>query len=317
MDPRRTMAEVGEFALIDALRSRIPLGTDVLLGPGDDAAVLSMPHGHVVACADMLVESVHFRRDWSGPVDIGVKAAAQNLADVAAMGARPTGLLLSLAVPASTPVGWMLDLVDGVVMEARRAGASLIGGDLASSDAAVVAVTALGTLEGRPPVTRAGAHVGDVVALAGVTGIADAGLAVLTRGFGSPRAAVSAHRRPVPDYDAAMRAATHATAMIDTSDGLLADASHIARASGVTLAIHRDCLVIADVVAQVASALGADPWPWVLAGGEDHAFLATFSSAAEVPQGFHVIGEVLAPGDAPVLVDGMTLDIRAGHEHFR
>lgn len=317
MDPRRTVSEVGEFALIDALRSRIPLGADVLLGPGDDAAVLTIPDPQVVACADMLVESVHFRRDWSGPVDIGVKAAAQNLADVAAMGARSTGLLLSLAVPGTTPVGWVMDLVDGVVMEARRAGAHLIGGDLASSESAIVAITALGTLEGRAPVTRAGAGVGDVVALAGTTGVAEAGLAVLTRGFASPRAAVSAHRRPTPDYDAALRAASHATAMIDISDGLLADAAHIARASGVTLALRRESLVVADVVTQVASALGVDPWPWVLAGGEDHAFLATFRSAADVPEGFHVIGVVTTPGEAPVLVDGAALPMRSGHEHFR
>lgn len=316
MDPRLTVAKVGEFALLDALMPRIPRDERVLLGPGDDAAVLTASDGRVVACADILIESVHFRRDWSGPVDIGVKAAAQNLADIAAMGAQPTGLLLSLAIPGDITVGWVTDLIDGVVMEARRAGASLIGGDLARSDNVVVAITALGDLLGRPPVTRSGAQVGDVVAMAGITGLSAAGLAVLTRGFASPRAAVTAHRRPVPDYDAALRAAASATAMIDVSDGLLADAGHIGRASGVTLALTREALEVADVVTQVASALTADPWPWVLTGGEDHAFLATFPSNAAVPEGFRIIGQVTPVGEAAVLVDGQVPTLRGGHDHF-
>ncbi len=273
-----TIAEVGEFALIRAVTQVLPTAGHVLVGPGDDAAVLAAPDRRVVATTDILVENVHFRCDWSGPYDIGRKAAAQNLADVAAMGARPATLLLAFAAPGSLPVAWAIELARGFAAEAARAGAVVAGGDMARSAAIVLSVTALGDLEGRTPVLRSGARPGDVVVLAGTTGASAAGLALLTAG---PPALVEVfadlvalHRAPLPSYDAALSlAAAGATAMIDVSDGLSSELSHLAEASGVALHIHP--LFPGVRLMQAAAALGADPQQWLLGGGEDHAFLAT------------------------------------------
>ena len=157
---RETVGELGEVGLIAAITERLAGGADVVLGPGDDAAVVRTPDGQVVASTDLLVEGVHFRRDWSEPLDVGHKAAAQNLADVVAMGARPTALLVGLAAPADLPASWALALADGLSAEAALVGAAVVGGDVVAADQVVIAVTALGSLDGRAPVTRAGAKVG-------------------------------------------------------------------------------------------------------------------------------------------------------------
>jgi thiamine-monophosphate kinase len=194
--------------------------------------VVSTPDGRVAASVDLLVDGRHFRRDWSTPYDIGRKAAAQNLADIAAMGAVPTALLVGLAAPADLAAFWAERFADGLREECELVGAGVVGGDVVRSEVLLIAVTALGDLQGRAPVTRAGARVGDVVAVAGRLGWSGAGLAALRRGFRSPKVVVDAHRRPEPPYAAGpLAAVAGATAMIDTSDGLVADLGHVATAS--------------------------------------------------------------------------------------
>ena len=160
-----TVGDLGEFGLIAAVVARFRVTPDVLLGPGDDAAVVAAPDGRVVASTDLLVEGRHFRRDWSSAREIGRKAAAQNLADLVAMGARPTALLVGLGAPPDLPADWATGFADGLAEECALVGATVVGGDVVRSDAVVVAVTALGDLEGRAPVTRSGARPGDVVAV--------------------------------------------------------------------------------------------------------------------------------------------------------
>ncbi len=235
----RSVAGVGEFGLIDRVTARLSYGPTVLLGPGDDAAVVAAPDARVVASTDVLVEGRHFRRDWSGAYDIGRRAAAANLADVVAMGADPTALLVALCVPAGLSAGWVEELADGIGAEASGVGASVVGGDMSASPTLTIAVTALGDLAGRAPVSRAGARPGDLVALAGRTGYAAAGFTVLSRGFRTPRLLVEAYRRPEVPYPAGPLAARlGATAMIDVSDGLLADLGHVAKASGVAIDVR-------------------------------------------------------------------------------
>jgi thiamine-monophosphate kinase len=312
-----TLAGLGEHGLVAALRGRFPSTPAVLLGPGDDAAVVSAPDARVVASTDLLVEGRHFRRDWSAARDVGRKAAAQNLADIVAMGARPTALLVGLGAPAELPVAWALELADGLAAECAEVGATVVGGDVVAADRVTVAVTALGDLEGRAPVTRSGARPGDVVALAGRLGWAAAGLAVLGRGFRSPRVLVDAHRVPVPPYDAGIAAAlAGASAMIDVSDGLVQDAGHLAASSRVRVSLRSDALEVGGPVAEAAAAFNADPLVWVLTGGEDHALLATFPAEAVLPQGFQVIGQVEA-GEPEVLVDGAAHDGAGGFDHYR
>jgi thiamine-monophosphate kinase len=315
-----TVGERGEFGLIADVVGRLTRGDGVLLGPGDDAAVVAAPDGRVVATTDVLVEGRHFRRDWSSATDIGHKAAAQSLADVAAMGAVPTALLVGLGTPADLPIAWVLELADGLREESALVGASVVGGDVVRSEAVLIAVTALGALEGRDPVTRSGARPGDLVAVAGRLGWAAGGLAVLQRGFRMPRVLVEAHRRPVPPYSLGPLAArSGATSMCDVSDGLLADLGHVAVASAVAVDLDPAAFTVTPQLRDAGAALGVDPLEWVLGGGEDHALVATYPGGGVLPEGFVVVGRVLETGAAQpgtVLVGGAAWAGPRGHTHF-
>ncbi|MGZ5405059.1 MAG: thiamine-phosphate kinase [Nocardioides sp.] len=308
-----TVAEVGEFALIDALTPLFEQGEHVLVGPGDDAAVLRVRTGHVIVSTDLMVEGRHFRRDWAEADDVGHRAAAQNLSDINAMGGRATSLTIGLAAPADLPAQWALDFARGFAEECALVGASVVGGDLTRADQLMVAATVIGSCT-VSPVLRGGAEVGDVVALTGRQGWAAGGLAVLGRGFRSPRVLVEAYRRPQPPYDAGPVAAeAGATSMIDISDGLLAEARHLADASGVAIDVRREAFEVAEPLVAVGSALGADPLGFILGGGDDHALLATFP-AGSVPAGWQVVGTV-AEGSG-VTVDGAEYDGTTGWTHF-
>lgn len=320
-----SVGELGEFGLIRELTSRITRTPAVRLGPGDDAAVVATPDQRVVATTDTLLEGRHFRRDWSTAYDVGRKAAAQNLADIAAMGAVPTAVLLGLVVPAELPATWAVELMDGVCDECQVAGAGVAGGDVVRGDVITVSVTALGDLCGREPVTRTGARPGDVVAVTGWLGWSAAGHAVLSRGFRSPRAFVEAHRRPEPPYAAGPDgAALGATAMTDVSDGLIADLGHIAQGSKVWIDINSKTLDVPAQMADIGQAVGVDPLQWVLTGGEDHAIVAAFPPDTKLPARWRRIGEVMATrvrggaaaGQPRVTVDGAAWDKAAGWDHF-
>jgi thiamine-monophosphate kinase len=281
--------------------------------------VLPAPDGRTVVSTDLLIEGRHFRRDWSSAADIGVKAAAQNLADIAAMGAAPTALLLGLAVPADTAVAWVLELVGGLLAECQRAGAVLAGGDVTSGDTVMLGITAVGDLAGRPAVTRSGARPGDMVAVSGVPGRSAAGLSLLEAGVdpagGELADLVAAHRRPQPDYPAGVTAAdAGATSMIDVSDGLVADLGHVAAASRVCISLRSASLTDAGLAA-AAAVLRADWRQWALSGGEDHVLAASFPPDAGVPQAWTVVGEV-REGNG-VLVDSRPWRGRGGWDHFR
>jgi thiamine-monophosphate kinase len=299
-----TVAQAGEFPLIARLQELFPQGEQVLVGPGDDAAVLRIRNGHVVVSTDLLVEGRHFRRDWASAVDIGHRAAAANLSDVNAMGGRAHSLTIGLAAPPDLPAQWALDFAAGFAEECALVGASVVGGDLTSADSVVIAVTVIGGCA-QAPVLRSGAGPGDVLGLCGRQGWAAAGHAVLARGFRSPRVLVDAYRRPEPPYDAG-------PAMIDISDGLLAEAGHLAEASGVAIDVHRDAFEVAEPLQAVGAALGADPLEFILGGGDDHALVATFSG--DVPEGWLAIGNV-AEG-AGVTVDGAEYDGPTGWTAF-
>ena len=317
VDP--ALGDVSEGAILRAILARTAPGTYTLLGPGDDAAVVAAPSGSVVATTDTLVHGPDFRLAWSNGYDLGWKAAAVNLADVAAMGARPTALLVALAVPRDLRLSFVESLADGLreACAALAPGCAVVGGDLTVSDVLTVAVTALGDLEGRTAVTRDGARPGDKVAIAGELGHAARGLAVLFGRFrdgdvpvaidpamlaAGERAAVSAQLRPSPPIGLGPVAATAgATAMMDVSDGLALDARRMAAASEVTIALDR-------------ALLGTDP-ERAIAGGEDHALLATFPDGV-LPPGFRVIGEVRVRGDDDLLCDDRPVDI-SGWDPYR
>ena len=311
-----TIADLGEFGLIAEIAAGLPRGPRTIVGIGDDAAVVTAPDGRVVATTDLLVEGRHFRRDWSGPADVGAKAAARNLADVAAMGAVPVCVLVGFGAPGDLPLAWARELVAGIADECARAGATVVGGDTSGAEAIVLAVTALGDLAGRDPVTRSGARPGDVLAIAGVLGDSAAGLALLEAGLAGPASLIAAHQRPRPPYAAGPEAARlGATAMIDVSDGLLADAGHVAEASGVLIDIDAALLPGGPELAAAAAALGRPgPLDWVLTGGEDHAFAATFPPGVSLPARWTVVGQV-RDGQG-VYVNGQAYTGTAGWNHF-
>jgi thiamine-monophosphate kinase len=293
-DSVQTLRQIGEFGLINRIARAAVQGPAVLLGPGDDAAVLAAPDGRVVACTDVLVEGRHFRRDWSSGYDLGRKAAAQNLADIAAMGAVPTALLVGLVAPGDLPVRWAVDLAAGLADESAQVGASVAGGDTTRGDFIVVAVSALGDLQGRAPVTRALARTGEVVAYAGELGWSACGLGLLRAGLDGPAEALARHRAPRPPYAAGPAAArAGASAMIDVSDGLLADLGHIAEESAVAIDLDPAAFPVPDELRSAAKELGVDPLSWILTGGEDHALVACFPRAAVLPTGFRAIGTVV------------------------
>ncbi|ONH33786.1 thiamine-phosphate kinase [Pseudofrankia asymbiotica] len=310
------VADLGEFGLIRAITARFPGGGELLIGPGDDAALLAAPDGRVVATTDLLLEGRHFRRDYSSGYDVGRKAAAQNLSDVVAMGARPTGLLLGLAAPGDLPVAWVLRLADGLRDECAEVGAVIAGGDVSSADRVILAITALGDLGGAEPVRRSGARPGDRVVLAGRLGWAQAGLELLGVGADGPTGLLDAHRRPEPPYAAGRAlAAAGASAMCDVSDGLLADVGHIATASGVRVELRSAAFDIAEPLRAAAERLAADPLRWVLTGGDDNAFVACLPPSCAPPAGTRLIGEITE--GSGVLVDGTPYEGAQGWDHYR
>jgi thiamine-monophosphate kinase len=316
-DSGGTLQDVGEFGLIARITGGDNgTGPGVLIGPGDDTAVVLSPDGRVAVTCDLLIEGRHFRRDWSTPIDIGRKAAAASLADVAAMGGVATSLVVGLGAPGDLPASWAVSCAAGIREEAALVGAVLVGGDVVEAPQIVISVTALGDLQGRAPVLRSGARAGDVLAIAGRIGWSGAGLALLSRGFKSPKVLVDAHRFPQPPYEQGPLAAiAGATSMIDISDGLVADARHVAEASGVHVEIDTSDWQIPGPMQDAAAAYNVDPREWMLTGGEDHALLATFATVAAVPAGFTVIGRIVA-GEAGVSVDGVEREAVGGHRHF-
>lgn len=329
----------GEAALLARMLPHLRLGAEVELGPGDDAAVVRLPSPRLVVTTDSLVEGHDFLRHATTARWIGHKAAVQNLADVAAMGARPLALVVAISAPADTPAAVFEELTIGLSARAEADGASIVGGDLGRADQLMVTVTAMGTLpEEQRAITRSGALPGDVLAIgAPRLGRSAAGLALvlgrrallktadsgrptlMLSGIQDPSAAehVRWHDAPDPDLSLGWTGGRAAHAMMDLSDGLVRDGGRLARASGVTIDLDRGALA-SDVaqLAGLAAELGADPWEWVLHGGEEHAMLATFATE-ELPPGFRAIGRVLppAPQGPGVLLGGVPIE-GEGFDHF-
>jgi thiamine-monophosphate kinase len=317
-----TLGAIGEVATLGRIFPRLPAAASALLGPGDDAAVIAAPDGRFVVTTDMMIHGPDFRLAWSTAFELGWKAAASNLADVAAMGAVPTALVVAIAAPGSTPVEFLEGIADGLRegCATLAPGCGVVGGDLSVSHTLTLAVTAFGDLEGRAPVLRSGARAGDVIAVSGVLGAAAFGLALLFEhgvdSEGTPDAAattllrarepeaVTAQLAPSPPIaDGVAAAVAGATSMLDLSDGLALDARRVALASGVAL----------DLSSTAVSG-GARDAQLALDGGEDHSLLATFPPGVRLPAGFRAVGVVRA--GSGVLVDGRAYERDGGWDPF-
>jgi thiamine-monophosphate kinase len=292
---------MGEFELLARIQARLPQpGPQVRLGSGDDAAIV-VPGGATATSVDALVDGVHFRREWSSLAQIGAKALATALSDLAAMGAEPGEAYVVLGVPADLDEDDCMELLEGMAEVATETGTTLAGGDVTRSSALTLAVTVVGhTPSADDLVTRSGARPGDALVVTGELGGAAAGLLILeaeaieeSRAGEKPpsgvRSSFVAHSAtkdertvliarqldPRPRIEAGQAlAGAGATAMIDLSDGLGGDARHLAAASGVGLRIEAADLPIAAGVAEVADAAGRDPIELAVGGGEDYELLA-------------------------------------------
>jgi thiamine-monophosphate kinase len=312
----KTLAELGEIASLKRTVARLKPADEALVGSGDDAAVVIAKDSFLVS-TDTLVQDHDFKLEWSTGFDLGFKSVASNLADIAAMGAKPTVLVVALVVPKQTKISWLEDFADGLqaALDELSPGAAIVGGDLASGEQLVVSVTVHGSLEGLEPVVRSGAKPGDLVAVCGPLGKAACGLALLQFGkqdlIRSYDDWVNAQLRPKPPISQGVVAnQAGATSMLDVSDGLGKDLFRIATASGVAIEIYsKDLLGFEAMLELPAQSLDVNPRAWVLSGGEDHSLLATFPPTAEIPRSFKVIGKVLEAGEPKVLLDGQPADL--------
>ena len=292
------VAQIGEGALIAALGEifgevqNLKDKKNLLFGIGDDGAVLAPSTLPTVATMDLAVEDVHFKTDWSTAHQIGAKVAVANIADIYAMGGDPHSLLVGISLTGKEEVDWVLDLARGIVEEAKKVGAQVIGGDTVRGEKITIAITALGNAS--EPIYRSGAKVGDQVVVSGLPGTSAAGLALLKAEKRElfPEI-VKAHLQPSVDGKKAHALiSAGATAMCDLSDGLLVDVTRISEASGIGMRINLDNLDLSSL-SEVGIELSVDPISWVLTSGEEHLFIATLPQSAALPEGVLQIGEVI------------------------
>ncbi len=300
-----TLQRLGERETLARILPLLPGSARLTVGPGDDSAVLELETTELVTSCDMMIEGPDFRRDWSSPDQIGHKAMTSNLADIAAMGAVPVGVILAVAAPPETPVQDLVGLARGVAqgLSDMAPDAGVLGGDLSTSSVLTLSVTVLGDMQGRTPVRRSGARVGDVVAASGELGRSQRGYLLLETATSDAGGILPAearkellqnpdvvhHLAPVGEIALGVAAAdAGAHALMDISDGLVLDATRLADASGVRIDIEPQAVV-------------DEAW---LMGGEDHGFLATFAPEAVLPSGFQVIGTVVERGEHPAVTVG-------------
>jgi thiamine-monophosphate kinase len=322
--------DLGEFGFIDRIAAAVAKRKSVRIGIGDDAAAVEPEPGHLtLMTSDMLVEGVHFDLNLSDPLSLGRKSLAVNLSDLAAMGARPRYYLLSLAVPRTTDLEFLDRFVQGMLARADQSGVTLVGGDTCSSKGGLaISVTAIGEQRAEWVVQRSGARVGDLIFVTGTVGDSALGLELLRQGKRNGMA-VTRHLDPEPRVTAGIALAEEglATAMIDVSDGLLADLGHILGKSAVGARINLASLPLSDQYRHDASRFSDDFFALALAGGEDYELLFTaspllrdrvFSCMESCDVAVSMIGEITAEkGLAVIAADGSAhAPRRTGFNHF-
>ncbi|PLX43357.1 MAG: thiamine-phosphate kinase [Deltaproteobacteria bacterium] len=334
----RTLQDFGEFGLLGHLgvdKTKLPPGW---LGPGDDCALIPIGEETLAVTSDLLIEGVHFRLGTTSAVDLGYKALAASLSDLASMGATPLAATISIALPASTGIVWVENFYSGLKACEAEYGCPLVGGDTSSGEKVFINITALGRCQGGAAVLRSGAAVGEDLWVSGWPGESRGGLLLLESEIDTDSIAlqtlIKRHTRPTPrvGLGAALLKTRLATSMIDLSDGLTKDAAHIAEESGVGIDISLSLLPVSTSLSEYSNFYGGVDLPMlVLTGGEDYELLFTakpesreeimgISDTLELP--LHRIGATTPPeGVAKVRVtdgdSGIFELASAGFEHFK
>ena len=298
---------MNEAELLEQIQATFarPRKSNLVVPNGDDGAVFTS-NQQVIVCADVAVEGVHFRLDWSSHFEVGRKITAANLADVCAMGGWPDFLLVTAVIP-ERYADSVVELAEGIAHEADLVGAQVIGGDISSGDVLSVSITALGQTQ--KPLLRSGARPGDRVLVSELPGLSAAGLDILSSGVRAESnlkvRAVAQHKSPRIDYQKYRDSFSRLNSAIDVSDGLLTDAGHIASASNV-------CVELESGRLEASELKEVDPekfLEWVLNGGEDHVLLGT---AIDPIPGFIEIGKVRA--GSGICLDGKEISA-GGYSH--
>ncbi len=325
------VGSLGEFGLIRELVSQLGSRSDVVVGPGDDAAVVRAEDGALlVLTTDTLVERVHFRREQLSPTDIGWKSLAVSLSDIAAMGAAPRWAMVSVTIPPDLDAYWCSMFCQGLNDCAEQYGAAVVGGNVARSATGDIAIDSalVGVVEGERYVLRSGAQAGDVVLVTGATGLAAAGLECLDQGLAAEPFAVpliQSFSRPAPRLAEGRAAADEpgVTALIDVSDGLISDLGHICESSGVGARIDSTKMILTEELKACAEATRVDPVEIALTGGEDYELVITCRPdvCTEFAERIKAIPiGTVRPGDGVTVVsaDGQPIDVKtAGWNHMR
>lgn len=336
MNSLSSLSSLGEFGLIDRIRARFPQPAPPELGIGDDAALLNPSPGmQLVVSTDLLAEGVHFERSFGQLRLLGRKSLAVNLSDLAAMGARPRWFFLSLAIPAGFPLEEIEALLDGLAEQAAEHGVLLTGGDTCGSKSGlVISVTIMGEQRPELVLRRSGARPGDEVWVSGTLGDSALGLRLLHAKAGenddvATEYVVFRHLDPTPrcNLGQALAEAGLASAMIDISDGLLADLGHVCHQSGCGAEIMLEHLPRSPQFQAIASTASLFPWQLVVAGGEDYelcftappdnrAAILELAKIAGIP--VTVVGKVTDSGQVVArLPDGSNFQPSAsGYTHF-
>jgi thiamine-monophosphate kinase len=325
------LSQLGEFGFIERIRRSVSPGEGVYLGIGDDCAATTVPPGQLLlTTTDLLIEEIHFRRQWTDFRLLGRKSVAVNVSDIAAMGGAPRHLYLALGIPSELSVEDLDAFVAGFLEAAREYGATLAGGDTCrSAGPLVISVTAEGAVPEGEIVRRSGARAGDAVYVSGTLGDSALALKLLSAGRIPEPFLGRRHHDPTArtGLGRALAAAGIPSAMIDLSDGLLADLGHILSASGAGGRLHEEALPLSEPFRQ---ALAVDPGgiELALAGGEDYELLFTVPPekaaalpplAASLSMPLTRIGTVTAPDDGLVVKDRDGRPYRpgyGGYNHF-
>lgn len=301
------LSELGEFGLLELITRDLSTGSGVIRGIGDDAAVYEAGAGEwQLVTTDTLVEDVHFARSYFSWRNLGYKALAVNLSDIAAMGGRPRYAVIGLCLPADTAFAAVQELYAGLTEAAQGHGVILIGGDTVRGASVVLNITLLGAVEPGRAKYRSGAGPGDLIMVTGTLGDAAAGLHLFQnpeddRDAEAARRLKTAHLRPAPRVEAGrlLGASEAVTAMLDVSDGLSSDIGHICRSSAVGCLLRAERIPVSAALRETAEYLGRDPLEWALHGGEDYELLFTVSRGHA-----EEVGAMLERTGVPVTVIG-------------
>jgi thiamine-monophosphate kinase len=318
----------GEFALIDQLTQITLLDhADLIVGPGDDAAVIRTapaPAPYFLVTTDILVEESHFKRRWSTPQQIGIKAAECNISDIAAMGGTPSWMFISLVLTKDIDVEWVREVYKGIDASCRRHGVIVAGGDTTIGSVNTINITLLGSVQEYELCLRSQAKTGDLLMVTGPLGASAAGLALLLADIKPCRYLLQKHLAPTCRLEASRKIAPIANAMIDISDGLGSEVHHICRQSNTGARIDAKLIPLHKEVKAAADVLGKNPLEFALSGGEDFELLFSISpgKVAELMQTgvtFHQVGQVVAKSEGITLLqtDGRTVALPGGYDHFR